>query len=341
MQVLFGKSHDYPHNPPSTPSGYEWWYFDALSADDCSAIVVIFFAGAPMTPYYRRVLKQCGDTADQWSGVFITVHRRKSPTERWRQRFYAFNFANSAIISDDGTRVQIGSSQFVREGDVWHLSLREKAIWQGEIQMEMTFTDAAPLHEGFSTNASDDPHGWACIAPHCAVQAHGRCGETVVLVGDGYHDHNWGRLPYEDMEIWYWCRAHLRCSDGVLRTMILYALFQNDVATQTEWIVIEADGQVQRDSAAAVRKNEEKTRIYGLHHASSLLLMAEGTSAKIELMTANSFANGPFYRRMPVQCTVQSEKWSASGIGIGEVFRPARLAGGLVSLATRARFRRR
>jgi hypothetical protein len=49
-------------------------------------------------------------------------------------------------------------------------------------------------------------------------------GNAVPFSGNGYHDHNFGHLPYADTRFWYWGRSLLTCDDKQARTAVFYVL---------------------------------------------------------------------------------------------------------------------
>ena len=105
----------------------------------------------------------------------------------------------------------------------WHLSVKERGLWRGQTRADLRFTMLAPPTIRESRDAPDD-HTWVCVAPECRVEGFvtPANGSRVTFTGNGYHDHNFGQLPWRDTQIWQWARASLQCSDGQDRTAIVY-----------------------------------------------------------------------------------------------------------------------
>jgi hypothetical protein len=235
VRILFGPAHDALHVDPAAPGVYEWWYFDALSDDGRFVLVAIFFLGTPMSPYYKAVAR--GKTmpdARNWCGVFVSVHERVAP-ECWRERAYAYNvYAAGGAFSPTLPEVTVGGSRIAGEetapGWNWQVAVDEPGLWTGRTKKDLTFTapgagflDAvAPL--GAAADAA--AHTWVCVAPVCRAEGTVTLpsGKVINFRGSGYHDHNFGRLPFDDTDLWYWGRAPLACDDGRERTAVFYHL---------------------------------------------------------------------------------------------------------------------
>jgi hypothetical protein len=197
MRILFGPDNDGVHIAPEIPDGYEWWYFDAVSTDGRFALVAIFFLGAPMSPYYRQVVLGRRPLPRDWCGVFVTLHERVGA--RWKERAYAYNLYRDATF---GESVRVGGSTMVRTPDGWQLTLDERRLWTGCVRASLTFTIVGrpPRHAAVG---DEDSHAWVCVAPHCHVEG---TVADVAFTGTGYHDHNFGHLPWKEVASWFWQR---------------------------------------------------------------------------------------------------------------------------------------
>ena len=199
-------------------------------------------------------------------------------------------------------------------------------------------------------HTQDDTHSWVCVAPVCDFEGQIQVSsQRLSFRGTGYHDHNFGQVPLGDVAAWYWARAELRCSDGAVRTAILYYLASNSdprpAVTEVTVLVFDREGNGAACSDNAVGSEYSPvTNAYGLTH--STIVTAEsspGITLKAAFSALNgTFSEGPFYRRLPAEITASyGSKWTGVGTGIGEVFVPSRLCGPIASRAMWSRIRRR
>jgi hypothetical protein len=307
--------------------------------------------------------------ARDWCGVFVSVHERVAQ-ECWRERAYAYNvYAAGGAFSPTLPEVTVGGSRIAGEetapGWKWQVAVDEPGLWTGRTKMDLTFTapgagflDAvAPL--GAAANAA--AHTWVCVAPVCRAEGSVTLpsGKVINFRGSGYHDHNFGRLPFDDTDLWYWGRAPLACDDGQKRVAVFYHLqppapppapplstllvFGNGSATGPPPVV--ATNDVLGNLAQPVRS------AYGLRHAVELGFTTRDAPGPTRLVASlhperGAFSEGPFYRRLSL--TIQANElqngqpiWAGAGEGIGEIFRPPGLCGPVASRALWSRLRRR
>jgi carotenoid 1,2-hydratase len=328
MRILFGQDNDTLHMNPHQSGAYEWWYFDALSDDGRWALVAIFFLGSPMSPYYKAVVAGKNPSPLDWCGVFVTLH--ESVSGQWVEREYAYNLYRHGDFTDAPNDLTIGNSHLQYNGNSYRLILREKHLWVGETRIEAEFTPkGAPLLHPPLGEASD-PHTWVCVAPVCAMEARvTRAGQPIVFRGHGYHDHNFGQLPWHDVAIWYWGEAQYRNQ----RTVFYCTEYTN---SQSESLFLrgEADSwEIATDFPWEVARPTANR--FGLSHQKSLRLSPSHQSPYAVLYdeAQGSLSNGPFYRRLAV--VIEGDT------GIGEVFCPQRLVHPLWSWLMWTRIRRR
>lgn len=354
MRILFGPERDALHIDPAAPGAYEWWYFDALSDDGHWALVVIFFLGSPMSPYYRTVAS--GEKTDprDWCGVFVSLHERRE--SRWRERAYAYNLYRNGEFSAKRPETTVGGSRMIGENAGWRLDVDEPGLWRGRTRAHLRFapTGAAPDLPPMGEGAD---HTWVCVAPHCRVFGAVTCanGEVIPFHGNGYHDHNFGRLPFDDTDIWYWGRARLDCDDGKSRDAVFYHLEEpENRRTRSVLLLFGPNGEPLVHSADTRFDAPSRTRsAYGLVHHDRLILTAlddrgaeTARLGAVLLPHAGVLSEAPFYRRLEIGVRAGQQRggtalWSGEGRGIGEVFRPAKLCGPIVSRAIWSRVRRR
>ena len=344
MRILFGPEHDNLHIDPNAPGGYEWWYFDAVSDDGRYALVVIYFLGSPMSPYYKASAQARGLLPRDWCGVFVTLHERTG--DRWRERAYAYNLYRDGQFSRTTAEAAVGGSRLTAasEGAVyaWRLAVDEPGLWRGRTAMDLTFRSVIlpAVHE---VTTPPGAHTWVCVAPLCRAEGTVRLpdGQSVAFHGSGYHDHNFGHLPYDDTATWYWGRAPLVCDDGLTRAAVFYHLEAPDGALTSTLLLFGPEGV----PLAAVRPDTCRLsatvhNAYGLAHATCLELAATGVRLRARLRSeGGTFSEGPFYRRLPVEIEATGDNWRGAGAGVGEFFRPAKLCGPVVTRAMWSRIR--
>jgi len=367
LRILFGPDHDHPQVSPDRPGAYEWWYFDALSDDGRFALVVILFLGAPMSPYYKAVATGKPSSPLDWCGAFVSLHENRG--ERWRERAYAYNLYGGDEFG--ATTQTVGGTRIVRENGadgvaLWRVTADEPGLWRGRTQAQMTFALPGPPLQLPAMGADDDAaHTWVCVAPVCRAEGTVTLasGETIPFLGNGYHDHNFGVLPYADAAYWQWGRVPLRRTGETApsRTTVYYHIAPpapagNDVLApppQTTLLVFDALGQpLTARTVSAVLPPGDVGGSYGMRYERTLLVgdagQGEPTLTATACDRAGVFSNGPFYARFPIHAEL-AEVAEPGGVtpavwrgdGVGEAFRPGRLLGPVASRAMWSRIRRR
>ncbi|MDX1932387.1 MAG: hypothetical protein SFU56_07265 [Capsulimonadales bacterium] len=363
MRILFGPEQDGLHIAPDAPGGYEWWYFDALSDDGKYALVVIFFLGAPMSPYYRAVVDSRGfgrtpPSPNDWCAVFVSLHEIPPPSVVFttnphgarkrrsaEERAYAYNLYRDGRFAADGSEIVIGDSRMCRTvNDGWRLSLTERCLWFGRITADIEF---APTGDPIAGDpfGRDDDHTWVCVAPHCRVTASVRTadGQTIDFPADGYHDHNFGTLPWAGGEDagWFWARGHLSGENGERTTAIVYT---HTGEPERFLLTHRAGSPIRITDAARSAVTVTYRNPYGLDYRLSERF-EQPESGEVFVLRCNAFGDllrGPFYGRWVVEISGTDEKGAPlQGKGIAEAFRPSRLCHPIWSRLMRTRFRRR
>lgn len=373
LHILFGEDHDKRHIDPDAPGAYEWWYFDALSDNGQWALVAIYFIGSPMSPYYKASASGSGaiPAAREWCGVFFALHEKPPRQSRWVERAYAYNLYKGGQWSDTNAlpQVRIGGSEFSAAsaanvgGVTWRVNLKEPGLWRGEVRADLAFAQIPTRFPDAPPLTGDDTHTWVCAAPLCDMEgtvtvSH---GETISFVGSGYHDHNFGRLPLQTTDIWYWGRAPLQCDDHKTRQAVFYHLVNKPAPgeeyaeAETTWLAFE-EAEAKNQPAPLVRENlpllTDPTRNkFGLKHYDRVILahnvLGDNEQWRVALRPEQgTFSEGPFYRRLPITVSAQQQTqgqtaWTGKGEGIAEVFRPSRMLGPIASRAMWSRLRKR
>ncbi len=322
---------------------YEWFYFDARSEDCIWSLVVIWFLGSPFSEYSRKVqLKQNAGPLEH-NGLFISLHKYGS--------LYSYHYSRYSVdsigFSDGPVKLQIGpSSLFSWEPNSFRLECEDTNANGRTIKLSLVFTalfdpsrSATWLDDNFSKQRGKSNHFWLPVAPMCRVR--GRISmsdernygqETLNFNGQGYHDHNWGMLPFRPILSWYWARIAIRRTESI----IVYDL--KGVSGERQSILLHYNdrGLVQYTDDCTVR--ETRTKAMALMFAPSGLDIVSGDTA-IAIRSDRFLEANPFYARAEASAKIVllSGNNVTSGNGFLELFRPASLGQWLVASAMKAR----
>ncbi|MFT9786926.1 hydroxyneurosporene dehydrogenase [Streptomyces rhizosphaericola] len=176
------------------PGTYEWWYFDA-HLDDGAKLVVVFLTKQftditqPLTPMIRLELELPDGTAHNKIATFP---------------------AAQFTASSEGCDVRIGDHSF--SGDLH--TYRITAELDG-VSVDVTLTGEVPPWRPGTGHWWFGPgrhklFAWLPAVPQGVVRATYQVGESapVTTGGSGYHDHNWGNAPVNELiNHWYWARG--------------------------------------------------------------------------------------------------------------------------------------
>ncbi|MBV9850168.1 MAG: hypothetical protein JO250_10885 [Armatimonadetes bacterium] len=348
MQVVLDPVQDAAHGGwlRRTPGAYEWWYFDAV-ADDCAwALTCIWFLGNPFSPYYHYAAR--GEAADPFehNALFFALYRHG--------RLHAYHFTRfpRALVCADEVRpasLRFGPNSLSCDRGAYRLSLSDENANRREVAAELTFCPpiphvggvgaqhAAPLPPAPPEMGAGGNHFWLPAVPVCRVagritlrEAHNRGAETLAFSGRGYHDHNWGALPFSaDIRDWYWARAAI----GHDRALIVYHV--NSRRPVSHLLLFDGGRLVRHDPQARLGLCRHRLNAFGTLYAARLDVQSEGLVASFDL--GRRLDSAPFYIRTlcRVQATVDGQM--ETGTGMAEYFRPRPLSSRLAASATKAR----
>ncbi|KAF0687542.1 Aste57867_20733 [Aphanomyces stellatus] len=193
-------------SPGVNASSYQWWYFDAVSSDGLTSVVLTFFTTPP--------------------SAFPLLDATKGPLNV----YYWIRFANgtrvshelnasSALITTDGDG---SAGTFYGAGGAWSscpaMQSYTVELDALDIQGTLTLTSIAAPHyacgPGDAANQSMrfGPNiGWSNAVPDADADAAFTFSDGSELAfsgGSGYHDMNWGNSPWLDnMLAAYWGHA--------------------------------------------------------------------------------------------------------------------------------------
>ena len=119
MYIRSKLSSELPHKKEN-PGSYEWWYFDAMSADKKWAIVIIFYEGNPFSPAYIKAQNQTENTskhsenksacASSFPAISVSVYNTQ------KAEYYSFlEYAPNRLTSqNEPLSISLGSNIFER-----------------------------------------------------------------------------------------------------------------------------------------------------------------------------------------------------------------------------------
>jgi carotenoid 1,2-hydratase len=322
MKIISEFSRDVRTNKPK-PGSYEWWYFDAISKNGYS-IVIIFYDGNPFSRRYIQELKRNRKTrAGQFPAISISVYKDGEPV------FYSFEEfeATSAWFSEKKPEGRAGKNRFtgkkVKNTIEYTLQLHQTVPNGDTVKGTLTFSGSEPnlpQMDDQDENQKDD-HIWNLILPKCIVDGtlivNGYHQEKIDFSGTGYHDHNTGSEPMKDsFGEWYWGRYHTKTA-----AFIYYLICEKGVWEKRAWL-IEDDGNV-FSVEEQIEPGPEELNLFGLANARSVTFKGSGIEVFLQKKLVTD--DGPFYRRMEGDTIIKRGGGLEQAVGISEYIRPSRI----------------
>ena len=312
------------------PGSYEWWYFDAISVDGYS-LVVIFYDGNPFSRRYIQALQstesgKSGLAAD-YPAVSISIYKGG------KHIYYSFEEVNpsDAHFSPDKPEVRIAGNSLYgdREGNVlkYQLNLDQKLPNGDRLAGKLTFsseTDAGIILSGtdkeFSSKIKQETHEWNLVQPKAIVtgsmKISGYHEEQISFDGIGYHDHNLGREPMKDsFEEWYWGRYHFD-----QYTVAYYLMKEQGEWKKHAWIWSEAGKCLE---ISDIGLSNYGFNPFGLYTARVIQFTRGDLS--FHLHQDRVVDSGPFYQRFLGRAILKKGDHFEDADGISEYIRPGRI----------------
>jgi carotenoid 1,2-hydratase len=200
---ILGSEARLPVADEERPGSYRWQYFDAISDDGRSALVVIFFVGSVFSPYYaERLAAGEQPSPREHVAVNFALYRRH------QRPLWVFSEYGTERWLETGRGQSIGDSHFERSEDgsiALHVDDRRVAFGT-RVRADIVFRPLAPPLAARDVHLGGEEHGWRCPMPRARVEA--RIGDEL-FSGLGYHDTNFGAQPPAQMlRSWSWGRVH-------------------------------------------------------------------------------------------------------------------------------------
>jgi len=306
------------------PGSYEWWYFDAMSKNGYS-LVVIFYDGNPFSRRYIQKLESNRETiASDFPAISISLYKDGKPL------FYSFEetdpekaeFSNS---KPNGRVAENTFEGFFEQNEmIYKVVLNQKLdtgdSLKGSILFRSRRSDLAELitHE---QGIKESQHSWNLIMPNgeveCSLNLEGHLKDHIEFTGRGYHDHNTGFEPMMNsfME-WYWGRYHIESS-----TLIYYLMKVNDEWEKRVWLI---------DETGSIKKPDQKIEmsnkgfnLFGLESARTFEFEGDGVRAFIQ--HDQVVDSGPFYQRFNGKVILSRGGKPEQAEGISEYIYPSRI----------------
>lgn len=320
-----------------TPGAYEWWYFDAVSECGDWALSCIWFLGNPFSPYYRQAALGRPSSPFEYNALFFALYRNG--------RLHAYHFTRFPVSQVSATeamplRLEFGPNTLqMPTPDAWHLELADENA-NGRLLLASLVFAGPPLALGLTEESPlGGDHSWLPSAPFCRVsgtitlrEAHNPGSEQIRFSGTGYHDHNWGRLPFDAaLRDWSWARAAL----GNRRSVILYHVQPLHGPAASHLLLFDAGRLVYHNAQAKVRLDKPVLNGFGTRYFSRLTI--GDADLGVVFQFGKRLDSSPFYVRALCDAAVTRSGQTETGHGIGEYLRPRPLSWPLVASAMKAR----
>jgi carotenoid 1,2-hydratase len=330
------KDEDPFQNKPS--GGYEWWYFDAISADKEWSLVIIFYQGNPFSPRYIQAIEAGNTIPDEFPAVSISIYHNT------KTEFYSFiEYTQNDFKWDEEKSVcTIGPHSFSKEVTEstlnYKLSMNEQLLSGHKISGKIEFSGRPSLLDiQPEKKEQTEHHFWNLLQYSAQVKGHlevaGKSGShSIDFKGTGYHDHNIGLEPMKnDFEDWYWGRYHFKDS-----TLIYYVMNRKEDKQYQAWLISnDSDSVIDRFDTIELEENAKN--IFGLSSDRKLVFSSKDTTVTIHATLP--IDDGPFYQRFLGQAVMKRHDLVDVSNGFSEYIYPQNIYRRLFWPAVKMRLR--
>ena len=323
MQIISDFYKDTQSIKPK-PGSYEWWYFDVMSKEGYS-LVVIFYDGNPFSRRYIEKLESKGEThASEFPAISISLYKSGKPI------FYSFEEVNpeDADFSKTQPFGRIGDNIFEGFFDNNELNykvtlsqkLEDGSMLQGTVIFKSSLQDLSGITQTENEINKND-HCWNLIMANslveCNLHIRGGINEKIEFNGRGYHDHNTGDEPMkESFKEWYWGRYHIKNS-----TLIYYLMAVDGDWKKKVWFIDEAGNVSFLDQK--IEMSNQGYNLFGLKSARTFEFDGGGIQAFIQ--NDQVVDSGPFYQRFIGKLILNRGGGLEQAEGMSEYIYPSRI----------------
>ena len=193
------------------PSGYLWWYLDALSDDGLHGLTIIAFVGSVFSPYYAWARRHGEANPDNHCALNVALYSHQA--KRWTMTERSLQHCHR-----DAQQFTMGPSQLRWDGQALVIDINEVGVpfphrVKGQVRVHP--------HRLFNFSTAIDSQGlhhWGPISPSARVEVH-LASPAQNWQGTGYLDSNEGDEPIDrSCREWDWSRSPMQ--DG--STAVIY-----------------------------------------------------------------------------------------------------------------------
>lgn len=306
------------------PGSYEWWYFDVMSKEGYS-MVVIFYDGNPFSRRYIEKLESNSKTnASHFPAISISLYKDGEPI------FYSFEEVLHEVSDFSKTLPfgRIGDNSFEGFYDqnelTYKLILNQKLETGDSLRGSLIFKSLQKDLTGILSpddGTHQSEHCWNLVMANCTVECNlnleGYLNEKIEFSGRGYHDHNTGTEPMKDsFKEWYWGRYHMDKN-----TLIYYLMAVNGEWHKKVWL-LEEDGSL-KNLDQIIEMSNKSFNLFGLESARTFHFEGDGIRAFIQ--HDQVVDSGPFYQRFNGKAILTRGGKPEQAMGISEYIFPSRI----------------
>jgi carotenoid 1,2-hydratase len=316
------KTEDEYLNPDKPETSYEWWYFDALSADKEWSMVIIFYQGNPFSGKY--IEGSHSKDPEQYPAISISVYKQG------KAEYYSFlEFPASKFLWDEEEEIHcsIGGCAFHRtvlaDTVEYELNLNQTLDSGHSISGKLKFIGDRTKRTLIQSESPTDKHAWNLLLPRSKVVGSVKiAGKTdtyhIGFHGNGYHDHNIGFEPMsKSFKDWYWGRVHFKDY-----TLIYYIMNGHKDKQHQAWL-ISNDNQEIAGHLDVIELSKHKKNWLGLESYRDIKL--SGVLGTVQIRQNSIIDNGPFYQRFFAEAEFNDVNGKEIKTGISEYIHPKRI----------------
>ncbi|MBO6535738.1 MAG: hypothetical protein JJ966_05905 [Balneolaceae bacterium] len=316
------KTEDEYLNPDKPETSYEWWYFDALSADKEWSMVIIFYQGNPFSGNY--IEGSYSKDPEQYPAISISVYKQG------KAEYYSFlEFPASKFLWDEEEDIHcsIGGCAFRRtvlaDTVEYELNLNQTLDSGHSISGKLKFIGNRTKSSLIQSESPTDKHAWNLLLPRSKVVGSVKiAGKTdtyhIGFHGNGYHDHNIGFEPMsKSFKDWYWGRVHFKDY-----TLIYYIMNGHKDKQHQAWL-ISNDNQEIAGHLDVIELSKLKKNWLGLESYRDIKL--SGVLGTVQIRQNSIIDNGPFYQRFLAEAEFNDVNGKEIKTGISEYIHPKRI----------------